>query len=245
MMNDTVLESVYRQRLLYCDTDCAVVLKLPGQICEHPPINTHSQAFLPFDWHNFFSGCGYISNIDDIHCVNRIDRPVSGAAVLAFSAQNAAFISRQFTENKAVHKCYWAIVEGSISDTNEHLLEQYLYFDRKKQKSYICDSSTPGAKHARLLWKCLGTGERYSFLEVRLLTGRTHQIRSQLFSLGFPIKGDVKYGARRKDSLPGIRLHARSVSFMPSASAGCITVTAPLPQTDSLWNAFLEAAGDK
>jgi Pseudouridylate synthases, 23S RNA-specific len=116
-------------------------------------------------------------------------------------------------------------------------------FDTKKQKTFIVKPETRKAKKAQLYWRCAGAGDRYSFLEVELLTGRTHQIRAQLAHAGLHIKGDVKYGARRADTLPGIRLHAREVSFVTPGKKQLIKVVSPLPAQDPLWTACEKCLG--
>ena len=96
----------------------------------------------------------------------------------------------------------------------------------------------PGAKEARLRYETLGAGTNYTLVEVELLTGRHHQIRAQLSKIGCPIRGDLKYGARR--SLPGggISLHSRRVEFEPPVRREPVSVTAPAPADDNLWAYF-------
>ena len=235
----------HTERLLYHDAGCAVVLKYPGQICARSPEAAASDSsYLASDWESFFSAGQNGVPAGMPVCVNRLDRPVSGAAVLALNASAAALLSRQFT-GSAVEKEYWAIVEGRIADDGkEHLLEHYLSFNTKTQKARVSENPFRAARRARLVWRCIGIGTHYSFLIVRLLTGRTHQIRVQLAAIGLPVKGDIKYGAKRSERLGGIRLHARSLAFRPTAAAERIRVTAPLVLHDSLWTAFMQAAGE-
>ena len=96
----------------------------------------------------------------------------------------------------------------------------------------------PGAKEARLRYETLGAGTNYTLVEVELLTGRHHQIRAQLSKIGCPIRGDLKYGARR--SLPGggISLHSRRVEFEHPVRREPVSVTAPAPADDNLWAYF-------
>ena len=193
------------------------------------------------------------SHSEFLECVHRIDRPVSGCVVMARNKRALAEVSGQFTNHTTASKKYWAIVEGVIPvnaapaqnglaqtgplQTKPALLEDYLVFDTKKQKTFVVKPETRKAKKAQLYWRCAGAGERYSFIEVELLTGRTHQIRAQLAHAGLHIKGDVKYGARRADTLPGIRLHAREVSFISPGNKKLVKVISPLPELDPLWTA--------
>ena len=103
---------------------------------------------------------------------------------------------------------------------------------------FMSVSYTHLAKQARLRYATLGAGTHYTLVEVELLTGRHHQIRTQLSKIGCPIRGDLKYGARR--SLPGggISLHSRSVQFEHPVRHEPVAVTAPVPADDNLWAYF-------
>ena len=93
----------------------------------------------------------------------------------------------------------------------------------------------PNSKKAVLAYRLLSSSERYSLLQVNLFTGRHHQIRCQLSSIGCPIKGDLKYGARRSNPDGSISLHARSVEFVHPVSHQTIKIEAPIPN-DNLWH---------
>ena len=233
-------------RILYLDEHLAVFNKQNGEICEswtktctEPKTTYVPEAFLK---------C-----LDETHtvpkfyqCFNRLDRPVSGVNILVFSPHLFSLLQNQFTNNqngkKSVKKIYWAIVEGKLPKSDFELLEHHLRFDAKKQKSFVHDKPDRKTKLARLKWRSLGHGENYSFVEIELLTGRTHQIRSQLAHIGLHIKGDVKYGARRQDTLAGIRLHARFVEFEHPKTHDTISCTADIAVIDPLWQAFLDCS---
>jgi 23S rRNA pseudouridine1911/1915/1917 synthase len=87
----------------------------------------------------------------------------------------------------------------------------------------------------------IGCSDRYTLLDVELLTGRHHQIRCQLSKMGCPIKGDLKYGAKRSNKDGGISLHSRRVEFAHPVGGKLISVTAPVPKNDNLWTFFEEA----
>ena len=228
-------------RILYIDEDVVVVNKLPGEVCSFVDGEKSGDAtYLP---DVFRAAVAKADGTSDSHgefleCVHRIDRPVSGCVVMARNKRALAEVSGQFTNHTTASKKYWAIVEGVIPvSALPALLEDYLVFDTKKQKTFIVKPETRKAKKAQLYWRCAGAGERYSFIEVELLTGRTHQIRAQLAHAGLHIKGDVKYGARRADTLPGIRLHAREVSFISPGKKKLVKVISSLPELDPLWTA--------
>ena len=94
-----------------------------------------------------------------------------------------------------------------------------------------------GAKEARLAYRTIGRSERYNLVEVRLFTGRKHQIRVQMSTVGCPIKGDLKYGDKRSNPDGSISLHARNIRFEHPVSHKMIDVTAPVPD-DTLWHAL-------
>ena len=116
-------------------------------------------------------------------------------------------------------------------------LERYLWRNEKQNKSFVVKPDTKGAKRAVLTYKVIAQGDRYMLLEINLETGRHHQIRCQLAAIGCPIKGDLKYGAKRSNPDGGISLHARQIEFVHPVSKQPITITAPVPD-DSLWQSF-------
>ena len=96
----------------------------------------------------------------------------------------------------------------------------------------------PNAKKAALSYKLVAHSDTYFLLEVHLETGRHHQIRCQLAKMGCPIKGDLKYGFARSNPNGGISLHARQVEFTHPVSKEQISITAPVPEDDTLWKAM-------
>ena len=113
-------------------------------------------------------------------------------------------------------------------------LENYLWRNEKQNKSFVVKAGTKDAKRAVLTYKVIAKSERYMLLEINLETGRHHQIRCQLAAIGLPIKGDLKYGAKRSNPDGGISLHARKIEFIHPVSKQPISITAPVPN-DVLW----------
>ena len=132
-----------------------------------------------------------------------------------------------------VHKTYWAIVQNRPKE-DAGTLEHWLVRNEQQNKSYAYDRERPQSKKAILKYRLIGQSERYYLLEVNLLTGRHHQIRCQLAAMGCPIKGDLKYGAKRSNPDGSISLLARRVEFVHPVSKQPICLEAPLP-ADSLW----------
>ena len=124
----------------------------------------------------------------------------------------------------------------------EKVLVNYLRKNEKQNKSYTCKEGSQGAKRAELSYRLCGSTDRYWFLEVNPKTGRHHQIRVQLSTIGSPIRGDLKYGAARSNRDGGIHLHARAVEFTHPVKKEQIVITAKPPK-DPLWNEFYEQAG--
>ena len=184
--------------------------------------------------------------------VHRLDRPVSGLVIFARTSKALTRLNKMFAEGE-VHKTYWAIVRRQESgnrrqDTGYRIqetgdkwqtLEHWLVRNEKQNKSYAYPTEKPNAKKAILKYRTLSHSDHYTLLEVRLLTGRHHQIRCQLAAMGCPIKGDLKYGAPRSNPDGSISLMARRVEFVHPVSKEPIIVEAPVPN-DTLWQALTQ-----
>ena len=164
--------------------------------------------------------------------VHRLDRPVSGLVVFAKTSKALSRLNDMFRTGD-VHKTYWAITKRR-DIAPEGTLTDWLTRNERQNKSFIRKGEGRGAKKAILKYKMISATEHYTLLEVRLLTGRHHQIRCQLSGIGCPIKGDLKYGAKRSNPNGGISLLARHVEFIHPVSKKLISVDAPLPK-DNLW----------
>lgn len=175
---------------------------------------------------------------------HRVDRPVSGVVIFARTSKALTRLNKMFQEHeKEITKIYWAIV-GNLPEEDHAVLKHYLVRDSEKNKSHAYNQPKAGAKESILEYKLLGSSQRYYLLEVKLYTGRHHQIRCQLAKIGCPIKGDLKYGFPRSNENGGISLHARSISFKHPVSQEQITITAKPPLNDSLWKVFYESMKD-
>lgn len=166
---------------------------------------------------------------------HRLDRPVSGLVVFARTSKALTRLNNMF-RNGEVHKTYWAIVQ-SPPQSQEGTLRHWLVRNERQNKSYAHGHEVPDSKEAVLKYRLMGQTERYWLLEVNLLTGRHHQIRCQLAAMGSPIKGDLKYGARRSNPDGSISLLARRIEFIHPVSKENIVVESPLP-ADRLWQSI-------
>lgn len=165
--------------------------------------------------------------------VHRLDRPVSGVVVLARTSKAAARLSTQFRDH-AVEKAYWAAVTGSaIPDMGE--LHDWLLKNEQVNRSRRVPGSQPGALECRLAYQRLEQIRGITLLELRPLTGRSHQLRVQLSGQGWPIVGDTKYGSREPFSPGSIALHAQRLTIQHPTRGVAITLTCPLPTTWNRW----------
>jgi len=167
---------------------------------------------------------------------HRLDRPTSGVLILAKTGKVLPRLNKLFQTKGEVKKIYWAVVDKR-PEKHTATLENYLVKNEARNKSYVTNESTEGAKLASLSYRHIASIERYHLLEVELHTGRHHQIRVQLKQLGLNIKGDLKYGAQRSNKDKGIHLHARKVEFVHPVKKEKMTITANPPK-DPVWNEF-------
>ena len=169
---------------------------------------------------------------------HRLDRPTSGVVLFARTSKALTRLNEMFKSHEQIRKTYWAIVQGAPKEP-EARLENWLTRNEAQNKSYIAKPGTKDAKQAVLSYKTLVRGDNYTLLEINLETGRHHQIRCQLAAIGCPVKGDLKYGARRSNPDGGICLHARQIEFVHPVSKQNICITAPVPD-DGLWRALTQ-----
>jgi 23S rRNA pseudouridine1911/1915/1917 synthase len=169
--------------------------------------------------------------------VHRLDRPTTGIIVFARTSKALSRLNKLFA-NKDIQKTYWAIV-GQKPPKETDTLIHWLKKNPKNNKSTAFSKDTTDTKKAILHYKIIKTLNRYYLLEVNLETGRHHQIRSQLSSIGSPIKGDLKYGFSRSNPDASIHLHSRKLEFVHPVSKENIQITACPPQ-DTIWDACIE-----
>ena len=167
--------------------------------------------------------------------IHRIDRPVSGVVVFAKTSKALSRMN-QLIQDRQICKKYWAIVRNAPPQPQGNLVH-YLYKIEPKNKTIV--SNTPKGEYLRaeLNYSLVGSSQTLHLLEVELITGRHHQIRSQLAAIGCPIKGDIKYGYRRTNPDASISLHARSVEFIHPVSQQPVYIAAH-PPDDRIWNYF-------
>lgn len=167
--------------------------------------------------------------------VHRLDRPVSGLVIFAKTSKALARLNNMF-RNGEVHKTYWAIVTRPPFEP-EATLTDWLVRNERQNKSYAYNHQVPTSKKSILHYKIINRSDRYTLLEINLMTGRHHQIRCQLSNMDCPIKGDLKYGAPRSNPDGSISLLSHRVEFVHPVSKENIRIESPLPD-DPLWHAI-------
>ena len=165
---------------------------------------------------------------------HRLDRPVSGIILFAKHVRAARRLSEQF-ESRTVEKYYWAAVSGQPENDSGTWVD-YIKKVQHQPLAVIAKPIDPEAREAVLHYRVLQRFDWGTWLEVKLETGRMHQIRLQTARRGFPILGDVQYGAnvpfgeQYDDSrLNGIALHARSITFLHPMTREPLMLDAELP----------------
>lgn len=167
---------------------------------------------------------------------HRLDRPVSGVLLFARTSKALTRINEQF-KNKEIQKTYWAVVKKLPPET-EGTLIHYMKKNEANNTSKAHISSNKGGQYAELHYKIIGSLDNYHLLEITPKTGRHHQIRVQLASMGSPIKGDIKYGFQRPNDDKSIHLHARKLKFLHPVTKEWVEVKAPTPHKDVIWRSF-------
>ncbi|MBV8233342.1 MAG: RluA family pseudouridine synthase, partial [Planctomycetaceae bacterium] len=166
-----------------------------------------------------------------IGLVHRLDRPTSGVVLLARTSKAARRLSAQFRRGTVV-KTYWAVVEGHCSADSGEWADR-LIKDARRNVVRVAGRRTEGGLEALLAFRVLGRDRKTTTLELRPMTGRSHQLRVQLASRGLPIVGDRKYGASSQllaiDGRPRVALHARQLTFTHPTQGEAISVSAPVP----------------
>jgi 23S rRNA pseudouridine1911/1915/1917 synthase len=218
--------------VLYEDNHCLAVVKpapllTQGVPAGIPTLEAMAKAYLKERYNK--PGNVYLG------IPHRLDRPVSGVVLFARNTKSAQRLAEQFQKHQ-VTKVYWAVLEGIVEPAKEQWSDWLLKLPEESRSERV-SADTPGARQAVLDYQKLAVGPGLTLLEVRPQTGRMHQIRVQTAERGWPVLGDLLYGAKQsfgpQASLPRervIALHARTLTFLHPIRFEPITVTAPLPE---------------
>ena len=232
-MAEKVLSNKDNLNVLYEDNHLIIVNKRAGDIVQGDktgdiPLSEIVKEYLKEKYHK--PGNVYLG------VVHRLDRPTTGLVVFSKTSKALPRLNKLFA-NKEAKKTYWALVKNAPPKPQDTLIH-WLKKNQKNNKSSAFTKELAGSKKAILHYKTLKKLDTYYLLEIELETGRHHQIRSQLASIGCPVKGDLKYGFDRSNPDGSISLHARQLEFEHPVKNEVMTIVAPLPE-DALWNACL------
>jgi len=226
-----IISNKYNLQVLYEDNHIIIINKRVGDIVQSDktgdkPLSDVVKDFIKDKYNK--PGKVYLG------VTHRLDRPTTGIVVFAKTSKVLPRLNKLFSDKK-VNKTYWAIVKQKPEKEKSTLIH-WLKKNPKNNKSTAYIKEINGSKKAILHYEVIKQLNNYFLIEVNLETGRHHQIRSQLSSIGSPIKGDLKYGFDRSNTNGGIHLHSRKIDFIHPVSKEKISVTAPTPQ-DPIWNA--------
>lgn len=216
-------------KVVYEDNHLIIVYKESGEIVQgdktgDTPLSETVKAYIKDKCHK--PGAVFLG------VVHRLDRPVSGLVIFARTSKALARLNDMFRRGD-IHKTYWAITQNA-PPVEQGTLTSWLRRNERQNKSYVYDKEVPNSKKAILNYQLKSRSDRYCLIEVELLTGRHHQIRAQLSHMGCPIKGDLKYGARRSNPDGSISLLSCKVEFVHPVSKKNIILNSPIPD-DKLW----------
>ena len=210
--------------VLYEDNHLVIVNKLAGDIVQgdktkDQPLSEKVKKYIKEKYKK--PGEVYLGTI------HRLDRPVSGAIIFAKTSKSLTRMNKMF-QDKKIQKTYWALCYEKPEEVSGKLTH-YLIKDSKKNKTKAHNYEFKNSKKAELSYRFIKSINDKALIEINPLTGRSHQIRVQLSSIGCIIKGDLKYGAMLPNSDKSICLHSRKVEFIHPVSKEKISVIAPLP----------------
>lgn len=195
--------------ILYEDSHIALINKPAGMLSQKSKDSDNSlvEYFLGYlqrrgQWQ---PGCGFTPGI-----CNRLDRNTSGIVIAGKSLPALQKMS-ELLRQRALDKYYVTIVSGVME--NPATIRGYLYKEEKTNKAYIFREDGPGRSYIETAYEPLAVDGSHTLLSVKLVTGKTHQIRSHLSSIGHPLMGDMKYGGEPLPGRRGYLLHAREVRF--------------------------------
>ncbi len=233
MGSEKTLSSKDNLKVLHEDNHIIIVNKRPGDIVQgdktgDKPLSEVVKSYLKEKYNK--PGNVYLG------VVHRLDRPTSGIIVFSKTSKALPRLNKLFQDKKA-KKTYWAVVKNPPPNEEGELVH-YMKRNSKQNKSYAHKNEVPDSKKAILDYRLLKKLDNYYLLEIDLHTGRHHQIRSQLSSIGSPIKGDLKYGFDRSNKDASIHLHSRELKFIHPVSKESIRIVAP-PPSDPIWNSVM------
>ena len=229
-MDSKITEIAYGVKVLYEDNHLIVAIKPAGVLSQSdgsnaPDMLTILKAYIKDKYQK--PGEVYLG------LVHRLDRPVSGVMVFARTSKAASRLSEQI-RTRRVEKIYRCVVNGVLE--GEGRLDNFISKDEASNTVTVSDVEKPGFKASYLDYRALASKDGMTLAEVKLGTGRSHQIRAQMAHAGHPLIGDQKYG-KKDNRTKDIALEAYKLSFEHPVKREFITFEAPVPDTFP-WSLF-------
>jgi 23S rRNA pseudouridine1911/1915/1917 synthase len=225
--------SIHPTQIVFEDNHIIIINKLPSEI-----VQGDKTGDLPLSEKikNFIKARDNKPGNVFLGVIHRLDRPVSGLVIFAKTSKGLSRFNELFRE-KDIEKTYWAVVKNKPEKEEAHLTH-YLLKNEKTNRSKAFNKPVEHALKAELVYKLLSSSDNYHLLEIKLLTGRHHQIRAQLAAIGSPIKGDLKYGFDRSNKDASIHLHSYKIQFHHPVKEEEVMVTAKPLSDDPVWKFF-------
>ena len=215
--------------ILFEDNHLIIINKKPGDIVQKDKTNDISLLEIVKEYlKRKYNKPGNVY----LGLIHRIDRPTSGLVMFAKTSKALSRMNNML-KGKMIVKTYWAITKNKPEKESSQLVH-WLKKNEKKNKSTHFSRETKNAKKAILDYKIIKELENYFLLEILMGSGRHHQIRCQLQAIGCPIKGDLKYGAKRSNSDGSIDLHAKHLKFMHPVTKKEVNLNAPVRE-NKIW----------
>lgn len=200
ILPDAKLELVVPEKLKNADLKPEVIYEDENVLVVNKPSGLLSEAKGEYCPERTLADYGYVAH--------RLDRGTSGVMILAKTEEVQKFLKKQF-QNRTVHKTYYAVVEG-VPKLNEARIELPINRDKKRPTTFLVEA---GGREAETYYKVLKSNGRFSLVELKPVTGRTHQLRVHMKYLGCPIVGDVVYNEGGADLFDRLLLHAGSLEI--------------------------------
>lgn len=217
-------------KILYEDNHCLAVAKQAGALMVGDDTGDETLLDQAKEWlRETYNKPGNVF----LGVVHRLDRPVSGVALYARTSKAASRLAEQFRVG-SVRKIYNAWVQGSPPD-GAHTLTDWLLKSRDTNTTRVAPEGTTGAKLSSLGFRVMHRNAGRSLLEIHPQTGRSHQIRVQLSSRGWPILGDLRYQGPQANNPRAIALHARSLAVIHPTQKTELEFLQEIPLDWSSW----------